>query len=131
MARLGIPILPSVLTASLLIALFSSSSAMAFAASRTLYGLALQGQAPRFLLRTNKSGLPYLCVLIVLLLSCLSYLALSSGTKTGELHPPHLPRSANSTVLNWLINLSTATQFVTWIAIGVYVMISLKLPAGC
>ena len=84
MIRLKIPILPSILTAGLLLSLFSSASAMAFAASRTLYSLALQQQAPRFLLRTNRSGLPYLCVLASLSLGALSYLALSSGTRTGE-----------------------------------------------
>ncbi|WWD16932.1 hypothetical protein CI109_101364 [Kwoniella shandongensis] len=103
MTRLGIPILPSILTAGLLLALFSSASSMAFAASRTLYSLGLQHQAPRFVTRTNKYGLPYVCVLITLSLSCLSYLAVSSGT---------------STVLSWLINLTTATQLVTWIVIA-------------
>ena len=89
MIRLKIPILPSILTAGLLLSLFSSASAMAFAASRTLYSLALQQQAPRFLLRTNRSGLPYLCVLVSLSFGALSYLALSSGTRTGGITQLH------------------------------------------
>ncbi|KAL1407891.1 general amino acid permease agp2 [Vanrija albida] len=95
--------LPSVLSAGLLISLFSSGSSMAFAASRTLYALAIQGQAPKFVARTNRHGLPYVCVLITLALGCLSFLALSSGT---------------SKVLVWLINLTTATQLLTQIVVA-------------
>ncbi|KAK8864742.1 hypothetical protein IAR55_001998 [Kwoniella newhampshirensis] len=103
MNRLNIPILPSILTAGLLLSLFSSASSMAFAASRTLYSLGLQRQAPRIVTRTNKFGLPYVCVLVTLLLSCISYLAVSSGT---------------SQVLSWLINLTTATQLLTWMVVA-------------
>lgn len=79
--------LPSVLSAGLLLSLFSSGSSMAFAASRTLYALAIQGQAPKFVAKTNRHGLPYVCVLITLALGCLSFLALSSGTSKG-MSPP-------------------------------------------
>ncbi|ODN72876.1 hypothetical protein, variant 1 [Cryptococcus amylolentus CBS 6039] len=103
MNRLGIPVLPDILTAGILLSLFSSGSSMAFAASRTLYGLGLQGQAPKFVTKVNKHGLPYICVLITLALSCLSYLAVSNGTNT---------------VLTWLINLTTATQLITWMVVA-------------
>ncbi|WVQ63991.1 uncharacterized protein L199_002149 [Kwoniella botswanensis] len=103
MDRLGIPILPSILVAGLLISLFSSTSSMAFAASRTLYLLGLEGHAPRIVTRTNKYGLPYVCVLITLALGCLSFMALGSGS---------------ATVLSWLINLTAATQMITWISIA-------------
>ncbi|WRT68996.1 uncharacterized protein IL334_005978 [Kwoniella shivajii] len=103
MNRLDIPYLPSILTAGILISLFSSTSSMAFAASRTLYTLGLEGHAPKIVTRVNKHGLPYVCVLVTLLLGCLSYLALSDNT---------------ATVLSWFINLTAATQMITWIAIG-------------
>ncbi|WVW79256.1 hypothetical protein I302_101223 [Kwoniella bestiolae CBS 10118] len=103
MDRLGIKILPSILVAGLLISLFSSTSSMAFAASRTLYLLGLEGHAPRIVTRTNKYGLPYVCVLVTLALGCLSFMALGSGS---------------ATVLSWFINLTAATQMVTWIAIA-------------
>ncbi|WVQ77773.1 hypothetical protein IAR50_007463 [Cryptococcus sp. DSM 104548] len=115
MTRLQIPVLPDILTAGILISLFSSGSSMAFAASRTLYSLGLQGQAPKFVTRTNKNGLPYICVLITLALSCLSYLAVSSGTNK---------------VLTWLINLTTATQLITWmVAAGSYLRFRVGMKA--
>ncbi|WWC64096.1 uncharacterized protein I303_106703 [Kwoniella dejecticola CBS 10117] len=103
MNRLGIPYLPSILTAGLLISLFSSTSSMAFAASRTLYCMGLEGHAPKIVTRTNKHGLPYVCVLVVLALGCLSFMALGSGS---------------ATVLSWFINLTAATQMITWIAVA-------------
>lgn len=39
--------------------------------TRTLYGLADQGQAPRFLLRVNRMGCPYMCTAVCSLVSCI------------------------------------------------------------
>ncbi|ORY28185.1 amino acid permease/ SLC12A domain-containing protein [Naematelia encephala] len=119
MTRLHVPILPSIISAGLLISLFSSTSSMAFAASRTLYGLGLQGHAPKIVTRVNRQGLPYVCVLITIALGTLSYMALGTGSKKGE--PSSVARAvyqADITVLNWLINLTAATQLITWMAIA-------------
>ena len=104
MNRLGIPALPSLVNALILISIFSTTNSFVFAASRSLLGLAQQGRAPRFFTRLNRQGVPYLCVLLTLVMACLSYLALSQGTVK---------------VLNWWINLVTCAQLVSWSCIAI------------
>lgn len=107
MHRLQIPVLPSIVTAGLLTLIVSGGNAYTFNASRSLHALALDGQAPKFLRRLNKKsvriliqmprtemltescrGVPYMAVIVVMLLACLSYLALGSGS---------------AKVLNWIL----------------------------
>lgn len=57
-------VLPSIINAVILTSAFSSGSGILFIASRVLYGLAIRGQAPRFLKRCTKSGLPYAAILV-------------------------------------------------------------------
>ncbi|KAL4772091.1 hypothetical protein BDW60DRAFT_207467 [Aspergillus nidulans var. acristatus] len=76
MQRLNIPVLPSVVNA----ALITAGNAYTFNASRRLHALALDGRAPKFLRRLNKRGVPYMAVIVVMLLSCLAYLALGSSS---------------------------------------------------
>jgi amino acid transporter len=103
MNRLGIPALPSIVNAVVLISLFSTTNSFVFAASRSLLGLAQNGLAPKIFTKTNKRGVPYLTVLITLVVGCLSYLSLSQGSVK---------------VLNWWINLVTAAQLVSWTCIA-------------
>lgn len=56
--------LPSIINAVILISAFSAGNSDLYASSRTLYGLACAGQAPRFLRYCTKGGLPVWCVLI-------------------------------------------------------------------
>lgn len=49
------------------------------AASRILYGLARDGNAPSFFKRTSRFGVPWVCVAFVSCFICLAYLALSAG----------------------------------------------------
>jgi amino acid transporter len=100
MQRLKIPVLPSIVNAALLTSVLSAGNAYTFNASRALHALALEGQAPMFLRRLNKKyvpfnqafhlevwsltrngrGVPHMAVIVVMLLSCLAYLALGSGS---------------------------------------------------
>lgn len=63
-------------------------------------------------MRTNRSGFPYLCVLFSLSLGCLAFLALSSGTETGEMKNGRMttPAGQDSAVLDWFTKLARATQ---------------------
>ncbi|EED24640.1 amino acid transporter, putative [Talaromyces stipitatus ATCC 10500] len=99
MQRLQIPGLPSIVNASLIVTIISGGNAYTFGASRSLHAMALDGQAPKFLRRLNNKGVPYMAVLVVLLLSCLAYLALGSGTVK---------------VLNWILNNWVVMSF-TWL----------------
>lgn len=56
--------LPSIINAVILISAFSAGNSDLYAASRTLYGLACVGQAPRLLRICTKGGLPIWSVAI-------------------------------------------------------------------
>lgn len=83
MNRLGIPILPHIVNACMITSVFSIASSFTFAASRSLYRLGLEGQAPKIVTRTNRFGLPYVSVAAVLAFGCLSYLSVSNSTAKG------------------------------------------------
>lgn len=63
-----------------------------FGTSRSLYSLALAGHAPKQLTLCNRHGVPWVCVVITTLVSCLSYLSVSAGS---------------AVVLTWWTNLVT------------------------
>jgi amino acid transporter len=84
MNRLLIPALPSLVNGIVFTSIFSTGSSFMFTSSRMLYTLACHGQAPKILRKTNRFGTPYLAVAVVVLVSCLSYLTLSSQAGVGE-----------------------------------------------
>ncbi|KAH0490809.1 hypothetical protein TgHK011_002261 [Trichoderma gracile] len=104
MNRLGISVLPHIVNAAVLTAAFSAGNSYVYCASRSLYGLALEGKAPRFLTRCTKAGVPVFCVGFVLLFALLSFLQLSSNS---------------AVVLNWFVSLVTASQLINFCAVCV------------
>lgn len=58
MAHLGIPVLPHLVNALILTAVFSAGNSYVFCSSRTLYGLALEDKVPRVFARCTASGVP-------------------------------------------------------------------------
>ena len=90
MNRLQIHVLPDIVNAMVLTAAFSAGNSYVYCASRSLFGLALEGKAPKFLTTCTKNGVPIYCVTVVLALSLLSFLQVSSGA---------------SVVLQWFVNL--------------------------
>ncbi|OXM75749.1 amino acid transporter [Cryptococcus neoformans Bt63] len=103
MNRLGIPFLPDLVNALVLVSIFSTGNAAVFCSSRGLYSLALKGGAPSVFKRLNKQGVPYVAVLAILAFGCLAYLSLGSGTVV---------------VLNWFLSLVGAANLVTWTSIA-------------
>lgn len=77
MNRLGIKVLPDIVNALVLSAAFSAGNSYVYCASRSLFGLALDGKAPKIFTRCTRSGVPVYCVLLVLALSLLSFLQVS------------------------------------------------------
>jgi len=90
MNRLKIGVLPDIVNAMVLGASFSAGNSYVYCASRSLFGLALEGKAPRIFTRCTRQGVPIYCVLLVLLISLLSFLQVSSGS---------------AVVLEWFVNL--------------------------
>jgi amino acid transporter len=62
----------------------SAANSDLYTGTRTLYGLAIQGQAPRIFRRVNKAGVPYNALILCTLVCCLVFLNVKSGTSKGE-----------------------------------------------
>ncbi|CAK7269811.1 hypothetical protein SEPCBS119000_003761 [Sporothrix epigloea] len=101
MTNLGIRFLPDLVNALLFTSIFSAGNTYCYCASRSLYGLALEGRAPRILTRCW-NGNPIFCFAVVVCFSLLSFLSLSSGSNV---------------VLSWLVNLITAGGIINYIVI--------------
>jgi amino acid transporter len=71
----SIKTLPHIINAVILTSAWSAGNTYVFTSSRTLYGLALQGHAPKFFTRISKQGVPWTCVVAVWLVSLLSFLS--------------------------------------------------------
>ncbi|CAI6094996.1 unnamed protein product [Clonostachys chloroleuca] len=68
--------LDHVLNASLLIFVVSSAVSDLYISTRTPYGIACDGKAPKILTRTTKLGVPYVAMIIPLAFTCLSYMSM-------------------------------------------------------
>lgn len=102
MHNMKIKVLPHILNVMLLTSCFSAGNSYTFCSSRTLYGLAMQGRAPKVFSLCNKAGVPIFAVLISLCWGGLAFLQLSENANT---------------VLNWIINLITASQLINYFVI--------------
>ncbi|KAN0082947.1 amino acid-polyamine-Organocation superfamily protein [Tylopilus felleus] len=100
----GIRVLPAILNAAVLTAAWSASSSDLYLASRSLYGLAVSGSAPRIFSRTTRSGLPHIAVGLC---SCFALLAyMSPAYNSGE-------------TFARLSDFASTTGLITWFGIGV------------
>ncbi|EJP61739.1 amino acid transporter [Beauveria bassiana ARSEF 2860] len=104
MENMGIHVLPHITTALLITSIFSAGNAYTYYASRSLYGLALEGQAPALLATCTASGVPICCLLVTMIFPCLAFLNVSSST---------------ADVLTWLINLVTSSGIINYTIISV------------
>lgn len=99
MNRLRIQGLPHIVNAMVLASAFSAGNSYVYCASRSLYGLALEGKAPRFLTKCTKQGVPFYCVFVVLVIALLSFLQLGENS---------------AVVLDWFVSLVTASQLINF-----------------
>ncbi|KAF9517401.1 hypothetical protein BS47DRAFT_1339816 [Hydnum rufescens UP504] len=102
-SRAGIKGLPSVINAAIVRSAWSAASSDLYISSRTLYGLAISGNAPQVFARTSKSGLPYVSVTFCALFCSLAYM----GVKSGSLK-----------VFGWLSNMTATAGLMTWFGIA-------------
>lgn len=98
----GIKGLPSVLNACILVFVFSASNSDLYIASRTIYGLALEGKAPKFLAKTDRRGVP---IYALGLSSCFALLAYMNVAEDSRI------------VFRYFVNLTTIFGILTWISI--------------
>ena len=102
MRNLGVEGLPHLTNALLVTSIFSAGNAYTYYGTRSLYGLALDKQAPKFLRKCTKAGVPIYCLCVVTLFPCLAFLNVSSGS---------------AKVLTWFTNIITAAQIIDYIVI--------------
>lgn len=98
----GIKTLPGFLNGCILIFVFSASNSDLYIASRTIYGLAAQGKAPRILARTDKRGVPIYALGASTLFCLLAYMNVTSEART---------------VFLYFVNLVTIFGLLTWVSI--------------
>ncbi|KAL4726630.1 hypothetical protein ACLX1H_005518 [Fusarium chlamydosporum] len=80
MSNLGIEGLPHLVNALLFTTIFSAGNTYTYCATRSLYSLALEGRAPRFLRKTTKNGIPIYCFAVTMVFPLLAFLQLDSSS---------------------------------------------------
>ncbi|KAF2213828.1 hypothetical protein CERZMDRAFT_95859 [Cercospora zeae-maydis SCOH1-5] len=98
----GIPALPGILNACILIFVFSASNSDLYIASRTLHGLAIKKHAPELFARTNRRGVPYYALGLSAAICCIAYMNVSTSSQT---------------VFGYFVNLVSIFGLLTWISI--------------
>ena len=91
------------MTIVVLLALLSAANASMYTATRTLWHIAQEGNAPKFLGNTTKHGIPVAALLSSSLISAVVFLSSIFGQ--GQL-------------FIWLLNMSSLTGFIAWFGIA-------------
>ncbi|KAK8091641.1 proline permease [Apiospora hydei] len=98
--NLSIPFLPDLVNAMILLSGWSCGNAYLYSSSRTLYGLAKDGQAPKIFAKCNKSGVPMVAVLTVSAITCITFLVSSNSAVE---------------VFYWFVDLTTTALIMTYV----------------
>ncbi|KAM0414659.1 hypothetical protein ACHAPT_013503 [Fusarium lateritium] len=98
----GIKTLPGIVNACFLMFTVSFANSDIYIASRTLYGLARDRQAPALFAKTNRHGVPIYAVMAASLFICLAFLNVSTSS---------------STVFGYFVSLSTVLGLINWVNI--------------
>lgn len=108
-SKLGFQWAAHLLNFIILTAALSVYNSGMFANSRMLFGLAEQGSAPKTLLKTNKQGIPYYCVLVSAALIFLCVLLNYFAPEKALSHLMYI--SVAGLVLNWTMITITHLKF--------------------
>jgi yeast amino acid transporter len=104
MQNMGISVFPHLVNALMVTSIFSAGNAYTYCAMRSLYGLALEGQAPKIFTKCTKQGIPIWAFFLTMCFPCLSLLQVSNNT---------------AQVVTWLANLTEASQIIDYIVMCV------------
>jgi amino acid transporter len=99
----GVPVLPSLINAVLLVVVLSAANSNVYSGSRILFGLANDGSAPAFMKRTTAKGVPYVAVASTSAFGLLAFMNLSAN---------------GGIVFTWLLNITAIAGFITWACIN-------------
>ncbi|KAI5456578.1 amino acid permease/ SLC12A domain-containing protein [Mariannaea sp. PMI_226] len=98
----GIKVLPHIINACILVFVLSASNSDLYIASRTLYGLSSNGQAPAIFKRTDKRGVPIYALGFSALFALLAFMNVADDS---------------TKVFGYFVNLTTIFGLLTWISI--------------
>lgn len=98
----GINKLDHIINGAILLFIFSAANSDLYIATRTIYGLAKNGKAPKIFTRVTKNGVPYVSLAVSSLFGCLAYLNVSSGS---------------AKVFGYFVNVVSIMGLLTWICI--------------
>lgn len=100
----GIHGLDSLINAVVITAAWSSGNSFLYLASRSLFSMAIEGNAPRIFKRCTKKGVPIYAVTVSSLFSLLAYMNVNSSS---------------ADVFDWLMNLVNTGGFISWICCSI------------
>lgn len=100
----GIETLDSIVNAVIITAAWSSGNSFLYLSSRSLYSMALEGNAPRIFKRCTKDGVPIYAVAVSSLFGLLAYMNVNSSA---------------ADVFNWLLNLVNNGGFISWMCCSI------------
>ncbi|ODV58993.1 dicarboxylic amino acid permease [Ascoidea rubescens DSM 1968] len=98
----GIPILPHIMNACILIFVFSASNTELYIAIRALYGLSVSGMAPTIFSKTNQRGVPIYSLAFCSTFALLGYMNAGTSSKI---------------IFGYFVNVVTVFGLTTWISI--------------
>ncbi|KAK1247496.1 hypothetical protein MKX07_002405 [Trichoderma sp. CBMAI-0711] len=107
----GVKVLPHILNGSILIFVLSASNTDLYIASRTLYSISSDGNAPAIFKRVNKRGVPYVSLLFCAAVACLAFLNVAESS---------------TVVFGYFVNLVTVFGILTWVSILVTYLFFLR-----
>ncbi|KAK6508885.1 hypothetical protein TWF481_003652 [Arthrobotrys musiformis] len=99
MTLAGIPVLPSIFNAVILISVISVANTCSYGSTRTLQALAMRGHAPKIFAKIDSKGRPIYALLLALAFGFLGFIVLAPN---GE------------TIFFWLLALSGLSNFFSW-----------------
>ncbi|MBM7691038.1 lysine-specific permease [Peribacillus deserti] len=102
--KVGFAFATSVMNAIILTALLSAGNSGMYACARMLWNMAKEGQAPKFLGKVTKKGIPLNALILTSLVGCLAFLSSFFG---------------DGVVYTWLLNAAGLSGFIAWIGIAV------------
>lgn len=98
----GINVLPGFINACILIFVFSAANSDLYIATRTLYGLAKEGNSHPIFARTDRRGVPIYALGLSATIACIAFLNVASDSQK---------------VFTYFVNLVTIFGLLTWISI--------------
>ncbi|MFE4813719.1 amino acid permease [Peribacillus simplex] len=101
--RAGLAFAASVMNAVVLTSLLSAGNSGLYASTRMLWSMAKDKQAPQFLAKVNRRGIPMNALILTALIGGLAFLTSIFGDH----------------VFTWLLNASGLTGFIAWIGIAI------------